>query len=217
MRERGCVCVWLMWFMAVLIYQGNIQVMIVLTFCLNKSGTQPVRSKCRNECCNFWSHPIFWVARNMSESHKKMRWGSRWVVIMEFFRDPPPVPPHDPGSNGPAPRILTEILDEAQFFSRRGDEIPTEVSSGPFWSLEWLNPVDFVPSKVVEDGKIWRLKVSGHLFEGYLAWCSYACNSSSWWENLKTIFDARNWRRKRYTPEKRTWNLNIVPWKRRHI
>ena len=33
-----------------------------------------------------------------------------------IFRDPPPVPPHDPGSNGPAPRILTEILDEAWVF-----------------------------------------------------------------------------------------------------
>lgn len=47
-----------------------------------------------------------------------------------IFRDPPTSPPHDPGSNGPAPRILTEILDEAWVFSRRGDEIPTEVSSG---------------------------------------------------------------------------------------
>ena len=206
-----------MWFMAVLIYQGNIQVMIVLTFWSNKSGTQPVRSKCRNECCNFWSHPIFWVARNMSESRKKMRWGSRWVVIMEFF-----VTHH---LYHPMIQDLMVLLlafwqrswMRRGFFSRRGDEIPTEFPQVHLGPLSELNPVDFVQSKVVEDGKIfsdWRFQ---HLFEGYLAWCSYACNSSSWWENLKTIFDARNWRRKRYTPEKRTWNLNIMPWKRRHI
>lgn len=47
-----------------------------------------------------------------------------------IFRDPPTSPPHDPGSNGPAPRILTEILDEAGFFHAVVMKT-TEVPSGP--------------------------------------------------------------------------------------
>lgn len=158
MRERGCVCVWLMWFMAVLIYQGNIQVMIVLTFWLNKSGTQPVRSKCRNECCNFWSHPIFWVARNMSESHKKMRWGSRWVVIMEFFVT----------HQHPHPMIQDLMVLLLAFWQRswmrQGFFTPWWWKQRRFPRVQrvpWvIKSVDFLPSKVVEDGKILRLKVS---------------------------------------------------------